>query len=139
MGTPQKRQLLLASPTPSTVQALTPAGLKRGDHDPCGPPVKPKPQRLPSQGASKHEEEAGEPDDDDVEECEDPAFLAKRQWAAAEAKLRRMCEPKAVSGKVEVDKDVQDQWNDLSGGRKRLIQTMVDADRNKAIGLGFLG
>ena len=57
---------------------------------------------------------------------------AKKRRAKAEAKLRRMCEPKAVSGKMEVDENIATQWADLAGGRDRLIQMMVDAENDKA-------
>ena len=64
---------------------------------------------------------------------------AKKRRAKAEAKLRRMCEPKAVSGKMEVDENISQQWADLTGGRDRLIQMMVDAENDKACwGLMYL-
>ena len=58
--------------------------------------------------------------------------MAKRR-ASADQKLRRMCLPKAVSGKLEVPDHVALMWNDTAtGGRDKLISLMVDAGNNKA-------
>ena len=67
-----------------------------------------------------------------AEESASAKVEAKKRRAKAEAKLRRMCEPKAVSGKMEVDENISQQWADLTGGRDRLIQMMVDAENDKA-------
>ena len=63
----------------------------------------------------------------------DSLEIQKRRRASAEAKLRRMCEPKSVSGKLEVEPDVAKQWQDLAGGRDKLIRLMMEADNSKDV------
>ena len=62
----------------------------------------------------------------------DAASDAGSLSASAEAKLRRMCNPKQVSGRVEAPEDMRKMWDDITNGRKKLIQMMVDSENNKA-------
>ena len=63
---------------------------------------------------------------------EDKAETARKAWNAAEAKVRRICCPKEVSGKVEADAGTLALWRDLTGGRDQLIQMMLDCNGKKA-------
>ena len=58
--------------------------------------------------------------------------LYRKAWNAAEAKVRRICTPKEVSGKVDADEKTLSQWNDLTVGRNQLIKMMMDVEGNKA-------
>ena len=43
-----------------------------------------------------------------------------------------MRNPKQVSGRVEAPEDMRKMWDDITNGRKKLIQMMVDSENNKA-------
>ena len=73
-------------------------------------------------GANGHHE--GEDEDD--EEAQE-----RKNYAKCEAKLRRICEPKQHSGKVEADGELVAQWRKKGHSRTQLVKLMMEADGHK--------
>ena len=88
---------------------------------------KPSPT-LKQQSLSAKAEKFLQGKDADSEEAE----LYRKAWNAAEAKVRRICNPKEVSGKVDADQQTVAKWQDTAGGRNELIKMMMDAQGSKA-------
>ena len=64
------------------------------------------------------------------EAAEDEEDEAAKAWAAAEARVRRVCTPKQVSGRMEADEATLRMWQDTTnGGRDQLITMMLDTDK----------
>ena len=55
-----------------------------------------------------------------------------KKMAALDAKLRRLCCPKPLSGKLEVSPEIHKQWAAGGQQRKVLVQGLVRAKGDKA-------
>ena len=55
-----------------------------------------------------------------------------KKMAALDAKLRRLCCPKPLSGKLEVSPEIHKQWAAGGQQRKVLLQVLVRAKGDKA-------
>ena len=62
------------------------------------------------------------------EKTEEEKFHAKM-----DNMLRRMCTPKAKSGKIEVSLEVRNQWLKGGSSRKHLISILVSMQGNKDV------
>ena len=67
-------------------------------------------------------------DDDDEGSDEEDEDTFKKRYYACEAKLRRICEPKGVSGKVEADGPLVQQWKAKGHTRTQLVKLMMEAE-----------
>ena len=106
---------------PTIPQAIAPAPCAA---QPKSAPAVSKPCKpLP---ATKTGKPCGAEEDEDAEERAE----AKR-YNACEAKLRRICEPKQQSGKVEADEDLVSQWRKKGHSRTQLVKLMMEADGSK--------
>ena len=55
-----------------------------------------------------------------------------KKMAALDAKLRRICNPKPLSGKLEVNPEIHKQWAAGGQQRKVLLQVLIKANGDKA-------
>ena len=69
-----------------------------------------------------------ESDDDDDDDDEENDAGWKKRYNACEAKLRRICEPKGVSGKIEADSQLVKDWQAKGHTRTQLVKLMMEAD-----------
>ena len=109
----------LASPRPTNDALL--AGHAQGD---C--PTEDL-QECKFEVAENAPEAAHPPPDDDDEDEE----AWKKRYNSCEAKLRRICEPKGVSGKLEADSQLVQQWKAKGHTRTQLVKLMMEADGSK--------
>ncbi|CAE7509436.1 unnamed protein product, partial [Symbiodinium necroappetens] len=72
--------------------------------------------------------EVDQADDSDAED--DPEY--KKLYARMEAKIRRMCTPSSVSGRLAASPDLVKDWKDKGYKRVQLVKLMIEADGNKA-------
>ena len=96
----------------------TPTGSQKPSKPSTPPPVeKPKQAVSPSQVV----------DSDDEKEYDN----YKKHYKRMEAKVRRMCEPKSTSGKIEADSKLVAQWKEKGHSRTQLVKLMMEADGSK--------
>ena len=96
----------------------TPTGSQKPSVPSTPPPLeKPKQAVSPSQVV----------DSDDEKEYNN----YKKHYNRTEAKIRRMCEPKSTSGKIEADSKLVAQWKEKGHSRTQLVKLMMEADGAK--------
>ncbi len=96
----------------------TPTGSQKPSVPSTPPPLeKPKQAVSPSQVV----------DSDDEKEYNN----YKKHYNRMEAKIRRMCEPKSTSGKIEADSKLVAQWKEKGHSRTQLVKLMMEADGAK--------
>ena len=68
--------------------------------------------------------------DDDVED-DDDSEKYRKLYNRMDAKLRRICEPKAKSGKVDADPALVADWKKKGHTRTQLVKLMIEAHGDK--------
>ena len=74
------------------------------------------------------------PKDTPEQETEESEEDHLKKYNRCEAKLRRMCEPKATTGRVDADPQLMEQWRQKGHARTVLVQLMMEAGGDKDTG-----
>ena len=61
-------------------------------------------------------------------------FLTNEEYNHYRGKLRRICEPKRHSGKLEIAEDIFEKYNAKGQSREKLFEALVKSGGDKDIG-----
>ncbi|CAL1126490.1 unnamed protein product [Cladocopium goreaui] len=86
-----------------------------------------------SEKGEMSEDDLSEEEDADAPQQQKKATEEYKKLAALNAKLARICKPKAHSGRLEVSQEIHKQW--MAGGeqRKSLLNILIKANGDKAV------